>query len=276
MSTLDKTLQILEFLARRGHDVSLTELAAAISFPKSGVHRLLVRLVELGFVQQNDATRDYALTMKLPGIGFAFLASSGLTDACLPIVERTARACGEFVRLAVVSDRSLVWVLHAVDPRAAVRYESNAGGPVEYLHATASGIVWLSTLPEAEAVQLVLKRGFDLPANYGKNAVRSIPELLRRLAKARKDGFVLSLEDGMPGVHVVAVPIRNLGNPGGPILGTVTAAGPAFRLPNSKLVSFLPALREAAQQLSEVWPTQASRLSMEARKRSEVRELIRS
>jgi IclR family transcriptional regulator, acetate operon repressor len=100
----------------------------------------------------------------------------------------------------------------------------------------------------------VLRRGLELPKGYGKNAVRSIAELLKQLSEIRRNGYALALESGELGIHAIAVAFPADTHPAGPAVGTLSIAGPAFRLGLNRLTSFLPHLKEASMTISGLWP----------------------
>ena len=65
------------------------------------------------------------------------------------------------------------------------------------LHATATGKAWLATLPEDEALRLVVARGFPVPRHadpgtFGKGVVRTIDELRAHLRETRRRGYALA------------------------------------------------------------------------------------
>ena len=254
-SSTSKTLDIIDRLSEEPGGLSLAEVASEFELPKSGAHRTLAQLVERGYVEQDDATRRYRLTLRLPILGFKYLASRGLVEIWQPILDQVASRSGEYVALGVAENDSLVWVANARGPRTSLRYEP-VHGPIIRLHVAASGLAWLCTLPENRAIDLVLKRGFELPGapeSYGKNAPRSVSELLERMEQTRVRGYGLSLEAGEPGIHAIAVAIPSQ-TEGAPAYGTISVAGPAFRLESARLTQFYPMLKEAAEHLSSIWP----------------------
>ncbi len=72
------------------------------TLPKSGAHRMLATLVELGWAAQDPVTGFYRLTMRLAILGQKFYVATGVPDICQPLLDRLASDSREFVRLAVV------------------------------------------------------------------------------------------------------------------------------------------------------------------------------
>ena len=109
----ERCLAIIELLAAGAGNLPLGEIADRLTLPKSGAHRLLATLVELGWVEQDATTGFYRLTMRLAVLDQRFYVATGIPDVCQPLLNRLAAQSQEFVRLAVVDGDSLVWVAHA-------------------------------------------------------------------------------------------------------------------------------------------------------------------
>ena len=111
---LERTLGILELLSGQPGGLSVGAIASRLDVPPSAAHRLLNDLAKLGYVRQDRAQGDYALTIKLAGMGLSFLGQSGITDVAQPILDRLAAESGELVRLSVIDGDDLVWVLSLI------------------------------------------------------------------------------------------------------------------------------------------------------------------
>src|SRR5215471_16275153 len=151
----ERCLSILELLADGAREMPLGEIAERLGLPKSGAHRLLATLVDLGWAEQDKETSFYRLTMRLAVLGQRFYVASGLPDICQPVLDRFARDCREFARLAVVDGNSLVWIAHAQGATGGLLYQPAETMGTVPLFPTASGKAWLATLPPNDAVQHV-------------------------------------------------------------------------------------------------------------------------
>jgi DNA-binding IclR family transcriptional regulator len=252
---LSRALEIIQILARSGDGATVSALAEQTGLAKSAVHRLLTNLVEEGYVRQDPLSERYHLTLRLPALGFRFLAVNGTTDVIQPILNSLAQQTGELIHLGLVDQDSLIWVAWAQGSQAPLRYVPVFGREV-VLHATGSGATWLASLSEQEALRIFRKHGFRRSATpgYGRHAVQSEKEFLTKLAKVRRDGYSLNLEEGEPGINAIAVAFRGGSNLSSPVVGTLSIAGPSIRMTRSRLIDMLPALRLHALELSETWP----------------------
>jgi DNA-binding IclR family transcriptional regulator len=249
----ERCLSIIQLLAEDAAELPLGEIAERCGLPKSGAHRLLATLVDLGWVRQDPQTSFYQLTMRLAILGQKFYVATGIPDICQPLLDRLARSSREFVRLAVVDSDSLVWVAQAQGAAGGLMYQPSLTTTTVPLYATASGKAWLSTLPSDRAVQVVLKNGgFDRANDYGPNVIRSVEGLMRGVEATRERGYGIANSEAEPGVTALAAAIRS--GPDGAAVGTVSIAGPSVRMTEQRVRELAPSVIAAASELSSLWP----------------------
>ncbi|MBL8586910.1 MAG: IclR family transcriptional regulator [Methylobacteriaceae bacterium] len=257
-SAAKRALLVLEHLTGRPEGVALTEICEALDLPKSIGHRLLVLLVEAGFVSQVESSGRYRLTLKLTMLGLRHYVRTGLDDLAQPILDRLAKETGELARLAIVDGERLVWVAKAQGARSGLRYDPDLDhdtGHDVVLHATATGKAWLATLPEAEAMRIVAATQLRTPQRFGPNVVQDLEAFSAMLGATRNAGFGEAVEEGEPGTAAVAVAIADLSGPGaGPIVGTLSLAGPLLRFGAERRVLLAARIARAAEELGAIWP----------------------
>ena len=249
----ERCLAIIELLAEGARAMPLGEIAERLALPKSGTHRLLATLVELGWAEKDAATSFYRLTMRLAVLGQQFYVATGIPDICQPHLDQLARSCHEFARLAVVDGHSLVWVAHAQGASGGLMYQPSLTSNTVPLFATASGKAWLATLSSEQALSILMKNGgLRNVDRYGPNVVRSIEVLLRELKATARRGYGLAFSEAEFGVTAIAAPIRAGGD--APALGTVSIAGPSARITEKRAHELAPLVLKTARELSNLWP----------------------
>jgi DNA-binding IclR family transcriptional regulator len=249
----ERCLAIIELLAEDASSLPLGEIADRLGLPKSGAHRLLATLVDLGWAEKDPGTSYYRLTMRLTILGQKFYVATGIPDICQPLLDRLAKQCREFARLAVVDGDSLVWLAHAQGAISGLLYQPSLTTTTVPLFATASGKAWLATLATEQAVQNVLKNGgFDRADKYGPNVIRSVEALLREIKATARRGYGVALNEAEPGVTAIAAAIR--AEDGGAGLGTVSVAGPSVRMTDGRIRELAPLVVQCATDLSGLWP----------------------
>lgn len=244
---LDRTLLILELLAANARGLQLFEIADRLAIPRSATHRVLTSLSTHGYVRQERLQGAYQLTAKIASLGFTFLAGTGVIDLAQPILERMAQAAKELVRLAMIDGRELIWVAKAQGSPHGLRYDPDMG-QVAHLSCSASGMAWLSCLPEEEAIALIEKQGYGKRKDFGPRAPETRSAVLKSLRETRKQGFSLVVQTYSPWMNATAAPIRSPQT--GEVIGAVVIAGPHIRLTEEKMLSLSSLLVEGAQELS--------------------------
>ncbi len=244
---LERTLAVIELLSTNARGMQLAEIADQLRIPRSATHRVLTSLAERGYVRQERHHGGYQLTAKIASIAFNFLAGMGVTDLAQPILDRLARETGELVRLAVVDGERLIWVAKSQGLQFGLRYDPEMG-QVARLSCSASGIVWLSCLPEHEALARVAEQGYGSRSEYGPKAPQTPQAFLKYWRAARKNGFSLVVQTYSSWMSTIAAPIRDAF--GQEVIGTVNIAGPHVRLTEARMLELAPALLEAARELS--------------------------
>ncbi|RYX93493.1 MAG: IclR family transcriptional regulator [Comamonadaceae bacterium] len=246
MSTLERSLGILEYLAKYPEGRSLAGIADDLELPRSACHRLLNELMRCGYVRQPREHGDYGLTTKLAALGLSYLSGSGIVDIAQPLIDRLAGISGELVRLAIVDGERLTFVAKAQGARFGLRYDPDMGIDVR-LSCSAGGHAWLMTLPDERAMEIVSRQGFGDPKNYGPEAPTTIKALTKILADDRKRGFSMISEMYAPAMTAMAAPVQRRGEEA---IGVITIAGPLVRLSEARMLELAGDLQAAATELA--------------------------
>jgi DNA-binding IclR family transcriptional regulator len=255
-SVLEKSLAILELMVEHPQGLQVSFIARALDMPVSGVHRTLRELARLGYVRQEREQGDYALTIRLAALGLGFLGRSGVTDIAQPILDRLAQISGELIRLSVLDGKGLTWVAVAQGATVGLRYDpGREQGMRVHPASTAGGQALLATMPDNEILALVGETGLA-PEGTGPTpgAPGSIAELMDIIAETRARGYSVAVNSYIEGMGAMAVPVRAAGVADGRVLGCLSIAGPAVRLPRDRMAELAPALIEAAHDIGTAAP----------------------
>lgn len=259
---LERSLGILELLTGHVAGLSVGAIATRLDIPPSAAHRLLNDLARLGYVRQDRAQGDYALTVKLAAMGLTFLGQSGVTDIAQPILDRLAAESRELVRLSVIDGDSLVWVAVAQGATGGLRYDpGREQGVVVNLALTAGGMAWLSTMTDEAALMAVARQGIATPQpGSGTTLPVSATDLIARLAEVRARGFAVAVDSYIPGMAAMAVPVRRTD---GEVIGCLSIAGPSVRIDAARMADLAPSLTAAAAEIGAA--SRGSRLFAQTR-----------
>ena len=248
---LDRTLETLEFLAAEPRWLRLSDIAERLELPKGAAHRMLAQLALQGWVEQDQATNQYRLTMKLALLGQEYLEGTGVPSLVQPILDEVASKCRELVRMTVVEGDGLSWIAASQGAAPGLMYQPKMTGRV-FLHSTAVGKAWLATMSDDDAIRAAVASGLGKPGIGGPRAVRTVNALLEEIHLTRERGYATAVEEAERGVTAIAVAV--LSQRTKRVIGTVSIAGPLTRITPATYEANYQLLRRASERLGTIWP----------------------
>ena len=239
VQSVDRALTILTVLARLGQ-AGVSEVAAELGVHKSTAFRLLSTLECHDFVEQTEDRGKYRLGLGLSRLAGASSARLDLVQQARPVCRQLAADCGETVNIAVLSERSALYV-DQVSAGSMLPSHNWVGQHIP-LHATSNGKVLLSGL-EADEVD---RRATELPS-YTQLTVTDRAELHRQLATVREQGYAVAADELEVGLTALAAPVRSAH---GDVIASVSVSGPTFRLTDAKVHDLVPVVVAAGTEVS--------------------------
>lgn len=194
---IDRVASILEsFVEQR--PLTLAEVARCSGLPRSSAHRILQRLVELGWVERNEF--KYALGHRMFELGTQFTRQRSVHRAALPVMTELHRRTGLTAHLSMLTGTEILHLERVgVWPGDASEWGLGARQPVA---RTAAGRALLAVIPGDEWPEVVFGAA---PTCY---TVHSAGQLDRDLARTRdRSGVAVDAQGCALGVTVVAAPI---------------------------------------------------------------------
>lgn len=247
INAIRRAMGILEQLAATRRGLSVTELATAAQLNKATVFRILASLLREGYVEQDSQSERYRLTAKIASLAFAFIDTMGFEEMCHPYFEELARESGELVQLAVVQDVDMIFVAKA-EGNQRVKVVPLLGRRVT-LHASAAGKVWLASLPEDAAIQVLLRHGMP---RLTDRTLTTIDASRAEWAQVRRQGYAATVREYWDDVNSVGAPVRSGANRS--VVAAVTVAGPSSRFGPDVMRALVPRLMAVADAIGRVWP----------------------
>ncbi|GAB2461606.1 IclR family transcriptional regulator [Streptosporangium sandarakinum] len=235
VQSVDRALDVLEALAERGGEATLSEIAAGTGLPYGTIHRLLRALVDRGYVRQDEGRR-YAL-------GGALLRLSGVAERMVgtwaqPYLAKLVELSGETANLAVLEGDFVVYVAQVPSPRR-LRMFAEVGRRV-LPHSTAVGKVLMAARPDTEVASIVERTG--MPRRTA-NTITDLPGMLAELERVRGRGYATDLGEEELGVHCLAVGVRD----GSRVVAAMSVSGPAERIDALDREELAGGMREIAE-----------------------------
>jgi IclR family transcriptional regulator, acetate operon repressor len=220
------------------------DLATAIDLPPSVVQRILGEMVRLGMLAPARKPGRVRVGHELARL--AVLVSDRLDVRKLgrPILDSLKGETGETVILGLYGpSRRQFWAVDASESSQTIRYIWDSLREWNDLYAGSSGKGILAFLPEDEREEILA--GLPDPVPGLKPITKA--QLRAELAKARRQGFVLSHGERFSGAVGVSAPIRDALSR---VIGDLIVSWPDNRTNASKETAAARAVVAAARELS--------------------------
>jgi IclR family pca regulon transcriptional regulator len=243
VEALARGLDVLSAFSDIHTSMTLSEVATATSLARPTAHRLLLTLVELGFVRQDGST--FELTPRVLDLGYAYVSSLGLWQVAKPHLEDLVKITGESSSMAQLSGSDIVYMARVAVPKIiSLRVEIGTRFPAP---VTSQGKVLLAAL-EGDA----LDRTLAIPSTSRVViAQRRVQDLKKELDTVRVQGWAPANEELAPGVRSIAAPVRDgTGTVRAAVNVTVHAAETSME---DLVEKHLPPLLVAAAKISADW-----------------------
>lgn len=221
LSTLDKSLQLIDALSRNHEGLSLTRLSQLLGFPKSTVHHILSTFLVHDYVVQDAETKKYALGFRFLSISSRILDHLDLRRTAYTHLRKLHAKCNEAVHLSILRNGKVTYI-DKLQKAGGLSLDTYVGFSTDP-HAAAGGKVLLSGLTQEEVSRIYHDRPLRA---FGKNTITHLPGLFAELAKIRSQGYAIDDEEYYEGVRCVAAPVRA----GGKVVAAVSITGSIFSL----------------------------------------------
>lgn len=198
---------------------TLSEVAQTCDLTRAAARRLLLTLVDLGYVHQDG--RLFRLTPRVLELGYSYLSSVTLPQLAEPHLEQLVACVRESSSLCVLDGDDIVYVARV--PTRRIMTASITVGTRFPAYVTSVGRVILAHLTDDE-VELRLT-GAELKPLTARTI--SSPDALRaELRRVRRQGYAIVDQELEEGLRSVAAPVRE---PDGEVVAGVNIAVHAGR-----------------------------------------------
>lgn len=201
VKSADRTLDVLEELARSSGPLALGELSRLLGIPKSSLHGLLRTLERRGWVEVDDGGLRFSLGVRAMQVAGSYLDHDRVLGAARQVLDTIANETGETVQLARFDGADVVYLAQR-QARHPVRLISSIGQRLP-AHATALGKALLSQLDEDE-----LDRRLTFPLeSLTEWTITERGQLVADLRVARMRGYASDEQEATQGLHCFAAAV---------------------------------------------------------------------
>jgi DNA-binding IclR family transcriptional regulator len=241
-------MRLLDLFDRGRPEMSLAEFARRSGYSKSTTYRLLVTLVQAGWLERSP-TGAFRLTIKAFQVGSILVDSLELRREAGPIMTRIAAELDEAVYLVVAAGTRAV-CLERIDSGQGVRVADLYVGGSQPLNLGAAPRALLA-FDEDRLLPPLLEEGLSSRTQY---SLVNPADLSSDLAETRRRGYSISDEDVTAGIGAIGAPILG---PDGVAVAALSFGGLRQHiLPprTAQVACLLQACQEISTRLGYWWP----------------------
>ncbi|MEJ8857963.1 IclR family transcriptional regulator [Variovorax robiniae] len=235
-------LDLLELLARRGQDMSHTDIGEALDIPKSSLTQLLRNLTARGYLDYSAISRGYRLGEAVAKLAGKANQGRSILSIVEPILSDITAAINESSAFNQLRGFESEVVATVSSSQRLVSHMRK--GDLAPLYATSGGKALLAFMPEEDQERYLETVKFE---PITSNTIRSVKELRRQLKAVRETGVASVNEEFTPGIVGLAMPILSSG---GTALGALNVAVPAVRFNDVARERILKALNDALVRIN--------------------------
>ncbi|MFV0413196.1 MAG: IclR family transcriptional regulator [Oscillospiraceae bacterium] len=204
VQSVQRALLLLELLSKERREMSLTDIARALQWPKSTVHGLLATLRDFHYVDQSPDSGKYRLGIRLFELGTQVADSWNIREVARPYMLHLSDTLHEMVQMGK-EDKGDVLYVEKVDSAQMMRIVSEVGARLP-MHCTGLGKMLLSHMPFSKVKWIVSQKGLE--ARTGKT-ITNLPALKKELEAIQQQGYAMDDCEIMDSLRCVAAPIFN-------------------------------------------------------------------
>ncbi len=243
VQSVERALDLLEFLAQSPNKVGISELSVATGQPVATVHRLLMTLVAREYVARDSRSRRYTLGSAAHALVNIEHQIMNWGEVAASFLRELVEISGETANIGLLERDRAVYVAQVPSKRM-VRMFTELGNRVP-LHCTGCGKVLLAYQSANVANTIINQTGLR---NYTGKTITDPDQLRQELETIRQQGYAVDNGEQEDGVCCIAVPVYT---PKGNVAAAMSISGPTSRLDNSRTPELSPHLIRVSKALSD-------------------------
>ena len=200
---LERSIDIIEYLSKEKKDLTITEIARNLNFPRNSVLRILKTLIERGYMVSLSG-KTYRLSSKLLSVGYEAVSEQNVLEYASKPMHDLRDEVNETVFLGVILGTKGV-VLEEVLSRNIVKVKVGVGTQF-LIYTSAPGKAVLAYMDEHRKNTVLDQISFK---RFTDTTIGSREEMIAEIDKIIQQGFAVDHEEQIPGINCVSCPIFN-------------------------------------------------------------------
>lgn len=205
---IDRACLVLETLARQG-SMNLNTLHMELKLNKASLLRIMLSLIENGFVIKDEKTGEYKLSLKLFELGVKASQNTNYPQLINSELEKLSKNLNVTAQFSVEENNELL-CLQSVDPNKSSGFSIYTNiGSRSPLYATSAGKAILSTYSNDEVLEKW--KNFRVK-KFTSHTITDFDSLLKDLSLTRQRQYAIDAEETQPGLFCIGAVLKNYTN----------------------------------------------------------------
>ncbi len=238
-----KALSLLDAFTVETPSWGLRDLSREVGLSHTVVHRLLKSFEECGYIFQNPETKKYELGIKFIELSNVVEEKLQIYDWINPILEKVGSETGESVVLTILDNNEGAFV-KIVESEKSIKFGESVGRRSP-LYVGASHKVILAHLPQ-RLQDTIIDQGLEKQSEY----IGSRESFSEKLQHIKNKGWFYTSGETYSDVAAISIPLFDRQEY---VLGSLSVAGPAFRLTEEHATKMLPDLKESQREINKIF-----------------------
>ena len=237
-----KTIRIIEYLA--GTTIgSLSQIAKALSIPKTSCYDILQALIESDFVEYaDDACKTYRLSIKAYQIGCSVVRENQINSIAHEVITKMSEKLNETCYFVVENHGKIIYI-DKVESDCPLRSTCNVGSSND-MYSTGLGKAILAAKSDSEISMYIKFHELIAKTPY---TITTGEKLFEDIYRIRERGYSIDNCEGMEHIKCVAAPLRNRNNE---IAGAISVASLKDNLTDERIPEVSKLVIESAFEIS--------------------------
>ncbi len=242
---LERTAEVLSCFTLSKPEKSLIAISQDTGIHKSTVFRILVTLVNLGWVRQEADTGLYRLDIGIFELGSRAVNGLDFYKVSRPHLEELVKKTSQAAHLVIHNNGEVLYLNKLENPDAFMATPSSIGVRIP-MHCTGVGKILLAYMEKDAVLKILEEKGLSA---LTVNTIVSKEKLLEELEIIKEKGYAIDNEELRLGVKCVAAPLIGYN---GKVIAAISVSGLSSSINTDENLPFIVnEVNRAAQAISQ-------------------------
>lgn len=241
VKSVDRSINILEELAKYEEGLGVTELGNRLDIHKSSVHRLLSTLVYKGLVEKDKKNNNYKLGLKIFELGSKIFNDFKISEYTKSYLKKLVKISGERVNLVIPDKDEIVYIDKREDSKnIKINLPIGHRSP---MHCTAAGKAILANLSQ-DKIKDIIKSNL---IKFTSNTITEVQDLINELDLIKARNYAIDDSEYKSEIRCVATPIFNYRDE---VIAAISICGPKSRMTHEKISDLRETMVDIGREIS--------------------------